>query len=101
MPEFPSLTMNDGRRIPPLGNDRSFEKEPITAAAARTGKSPAQVILRWHVQLGQAVISRSVKPARQAENLDVFDFDLSEAEMAAIATLDVGLRTGPDPLEAV
>ncbi|OAN77982.1 oxidoreductase [Jannaschia sp. EhC01] len=81
----------------PLGNGRSFEAEPITKAAARTGKSPAQVILRWHIQLGNAVIPRSVKPHRQAENLDVFDFTLTEAEMADIAGLDVGLRTGPDP----
>lgn len=81
----------------PLGNRRSFDAAPITAAAARTGKSPAQVILRWHLQLGHAVISRSVNPARQAENLAVFDFTLTEAEMAAIATLDAGMRTGPDP----
>lgn len=81
----------------PLGNGRSFEKEAITEPAARTGKSPAQVILRWHIQLGNAVIPRSVKPHRQAENLDVFDFSLTDDEMAAITELDVGLRTGPDP----
>ncbi|WP_068109827.1 aldo/keto reductase [Tropicimonas marinistellae] len=81
----------------PLGNGRSFDAEPITAAAARAGKSPAQVILRWHLQLGNAVITRSENPARQAENLDVFDFALSDSEMAEIATLDLGLRTGPDP----
>lgn len=81
----------------PLGNGRSFDAEPIVAAARRTGKSPAQVILRWQVQLGIAVIPRSVKPARQAENIDVFDFELTDDEMAAIATLDQGLRTGPDP----
>ncbi|MBY4892455.1 aldo/keto reductase [Rhodobacteraceae bacterium N5(2021)] len=81
----------------PLGNGRSFEAEPIAKAAARTGKSPAQVILRWHIQLGNAVIPRSVKPHRQAKNLDVFDFTLTDAEMADIAGLDVGLRTGPDP----
>ncbi|WP_116130977.1 aldo/keto reductase [Tropicimonas sp. IMCC34043] len=81
----------------PLGNARSFEAAPIAEAAARTGKSPAQVILRWHIQLGNSVIPRSVNPVRQAENLDIFDFELTAAEMAAIATLDVGLRTGPDP----
>ncbi|SFC50261.1 aldo/keto reductase [Tropicimonas isoalkanivorans] len=81
----------------PLGGGRSFDAEPITAAAARTGKSPPQVILRWHIQSGNAPIPRSVKPARQAENLDVFDFDLSDAEMEAIASLDTGQRTGPDP----
>jgi len=81
----------------PLGKGRSFEAEPITSAAARTGKSPAQVILRWHIQLGNAVIPRSVKPERQRENLDVFDFELTDDEMTAIASLDEGLRTGPDP----
>lgn len=81
----------------PLGNARSFEAKPIQAAAARTGKSPAQVILRWHMQLGHAAIARSVNPGRQAENLDVFDFRLTDDEMKAIATLDVGLRNGPDP----
>ncbi|AKI00154.1 aldo/keto reductase, diketogulonate reductase [Hoeflea sp. IMCC20628] len=80
----------------PLGNGKSFDAEPIKAAAARTGKSPAQVVLRWHVQLGHAVITRSVNPGRQAENLDVFDFTLTDDEMSAIATLDVGLRCGPD-----
>jgi len=81
----------------PLGNGKSFEADPIKAAAARTGKSPAQVILRWHIQLGHAVIARSINPGRQAENIDVFDFTLTDDEMNAIATLDVGLRTGPDP----
>ena len=81
----------------PLGNGRSFEKAPVAAAAQAHGKSPAQVVLRWHLQLGNAVISRSVNPGRQAENIDIFDFDLTPGEMDAIATLDVGLRTGPDP----
>ncbi|SDI66324.1 aldo/keto reductase [Aliiruegeria lutimaris] len=81
----------------PLGNGRSFGSEPIAAAARRTGKSPAQVTLRWHLQLGHAVISRSVNPGRQAENLDIFDFELTDAEMEAIKTLDFGARTGPDP----
>jgi len=81
----------------PLGNGRSFEKEPIAAAARRTGRSPAQVVYRWHVQLGTAVISRSINPAHQAENMEIFDFELTGAEMDAIAGLDIGLRTGPDP----
>ena len=81
----------------PLGGGKSFEAAPIKAAAARTGKSPAQIILRWHIQLGHAVIARSVNPARQAENLNVFDFALTDDEMGAIAALDAGLRTGPDP----
>jgi 2,5-diketo-D-gluconate reductase A len=55
------------------------------------------VIIRWHLQLGNAVIPRSTNPRRQAENLDVFDFSLTDEEMATIAGLDIGLRTGPDP----
>jgi 2,5-diketo-D-gluconate reductase A len=81
----------------PLGQGRSFEAAPVAAAAARTGKSPAQVILRWHVQLGCSVIPRSTRAAGLAENLDIFDFALTDAEMTAIATLDAGERTGPDP----
>ena len=83
----------------PLGQGRSFEAAPVTAAAARVGKSPAQVILRWHVQLGCSVIPRSTRAAGLAENLDLFDFTLTEAEMAAIATLEAGERTGPDPAD--
>ncbi|MFF8908149.1 aldo/keto reductase [Streptomyces olivaceoviridis] len=71
--------------------------EAITAITARHGKSPAQVVLRWHLQLGNIVIPKSVTPARMRENLDVFDFALSDEEMAAIAALDRGLRTGPHP----
>ena len=81
----------------PLGKGESFEAKPIKDAAQRTGKSPAQVVIRWHLQQGNVVIPRSTNPARQAENLDVFDFELTEEEMASIPTLDVGLRTGPDP----
>lgn len=81
----------------PLGQGRSFEAPPVQAAAARTGKSPAQVILRWHLQLGCSVIPRSTRAAGLAENLDIFDFSLTEAEMAAMATLEAGERTGPDP----
>jgi len=81
----------------PLGKGRSFEAQEITQIAERTGKTPAQVILRWQIQLGVSAIPSSVKPTRQAENLDVFDFELTNEEMTAIASLDVGLRTGPDP----
>ncbi|SOE08660.1 diketogulonate reductase-like aldo/keto reductase [Hoeflea halophila] len=81
----------------PLGNGKSFEAEPIKAVAARTGKSPAQVVLRWHMQLGHAAIARSVNPGRQAENLNVFDFSLTDDEMKTIEGLDIGLRNGPDP----
>ncbi len=65
-----------------------FAAPPVAAAAARHGKTPAQVVLRWHVQqAGVAAIPRSSNPGRVAENLDVFDFALDEAEMAAISAL--------------
>jgi 2,5-diketo-D-gluconate reductase A len=81
----------------PLGQGASFGAAPVQAAAARTGKSPAQVILRWHIQIGASVIPRSTRAAGLAENLALFDFELTEAEMQAIATLDEGQRCGPDP----
>lgn len=81
----------------PLGQGRSFDAAPVQAAARRTGKSPAQVILRWHIQIGASVIPRSTRAAGLAENLALFDFSLTDAEMAAIATLDEGARCGPDP----
>ncbi|MFE7114158.1 aldo/keto reductase [Streptomyces sp. NPDC057654] len=83
----------------PLAQGAVLKDEAITAAAARHGKSPAQVVLRWHLQLGNIVIPKSVTPARIRENLDVFDFTLTDDEMAAIATLDRDLRTGPHPDE--
>ncbi|MCU0826434.1 MAG: aldo/keto reductase [Tabrizicola sp.] len=82
----------------PLGQGRSFDAAPVQAAAARTGKTPAQVILRWHVQLGASVIPRSTRAAGLAENLDIFGFALTAEEMAAMATLDEGVRCGPDPI---
>ncbi|NHB76289.1 aldo/keto reductase [Rhodobacter calidifons] len=83
----------------PLGQGQSFGAAPVQAAARRTGKSPAQVILRWHLQIGAAVIPRSTREAGLRENLDLFDFALTEAEMAAMATLDEGRRCGPDPAQ--
>jgi diketogulonate reductase-like aldo/keto reductase len=65
--------------------------------AARHGKTPAQVVLRWHVQLGNIVFPKSSTPARIAENIDVFDFELSAQDMAAVGGLDTGTRRGPDP----
>jgi diketogulonate reductase-like aldo/keto reductase len=69
----------------------------IGEIAARYGKTPAQVILRWHLQLGNVVIPKSVTPARIRDNIEVFDFELSEGDMQAIERLDSGGRTGPDP----
>lgn len=81
----------------PLGQGRSFDAAPVQAAARRTGKSPAQVILRWHIQIGASVIPRSTRREGLAENLALFDFALTGAEMAALATLDEANRCGPDP----
>lgn len=81
----------------PLGQGRSFDAAPVRAVAGRTGKSPAQVILRWHVQLGASVIPRSTRQEGLAENRDIFDFELTSDEMAAMATLDEDSRCGPDP----
>jgi diketogulonate reductase-like aldo/keto reductase len=69
----------------------------IGEIAAATGKTPAQVMLRWHLQQGRSVIPKSTKPARIAENLDVFDFDLTEDQLAAIDGLDTDTRGGPEP----
>ncbi|MFJ9927851.1 aldo/keto reductase [Streptomyces misionensis] len=83
----------------PLAQGAVLDDPAITDIAARHGKSPAQVVIRWHLQLGNVVIPKSVTPARIRENLDVFDFALTEQEMTAIAALDRDLRTGPHPDE--
>ena len=80
------------------GNGRStLEDSTIVAIGKAYGKSPAQVMLRWHVEEGRQVIPKSVKPARIAENFDIFDFELTAAEIAAIDALETGVRGGPDP----
>ncbi|MFN3845301.1 MAG: aldo/keto reductase [Paracoccaceae bacterium] len=82
----------------PLGKGSAFDTPEVQAVAKRTGKTPAQVILRWHIQLGCSVIPRSSNASRLAQNLDVFDFTLTDNEMAAMATLDKSARGGPDPM---
>ena len=82
----------------PLGQGRAFDATPVQAAARHTRRSPAQVILRWHLHLGCAVIPRSTRAEGLAENLRITDFDLTADEVAAISALDAGERTGPDPL---
>ena len=69
----------------------------VTTLAAKYGKTPAQVVLRWHIEHGVSAIPKSVRPERIAENFDVFDFTLTPDEVAAIDALDVGVRGGPDP----
>jgi len=81
----------------PLAQGEVLEDETLMTVAAHHQKSVAQVILRWHLQLGNVVIPKSVTPERIRENLDVFDFELSEDDLAAIARLEAGHRTGPDP----
>ncbi|MFE6049125.1 aldo/keto reductase [Kitasatospora sp. NPDC056446] len=81
----------------PLAQGAVLDDPAITAIAERTGKSPAQIVLRWHLQLGNIVIPKSVTPARIRQNLDVLDFALTPEDMAAIATTDRDLRTGPHP----
>ncbi len=81
----------------PLGKGKVFGDAAVTAIAEAHGKSPAQVVLRWHLQLGNIVIPRSVTPSRVEENLDVFDFELTADQMAAFEALETGGRTGPDP----
>ncbi|MER6978078.1 aldo/keto reductase [Streptomyces carpinensis] len=84
----------------PLAQGAVLDHPVIGAIAAKYGKSPAQVVLRWHLELGNIVIPKSVTPARIRENFDVFDFELtSHDEMRALAALDRDLRTGPHPDE--
>lgn len=84
----------------PLARGGELLAHPVLQAiAGKHGKSAAQVILRWHVQLGLVVFPKSVTPARIAENAAIFDFVLDADDMAKIATLDAGTRLGPDPAD--
>jgi diketogulonate reductase-like aldo/keto reductase len=80
------------------GQHGSTLQDPVIGGIAQAhSKTPAQVMLRWHLQQGRSVIPKSTKPQRIAENIDVFDFELSTEELAAIDTLDTGQRGGPEP----
>ncbi|WP_054816465.1 aldo/keto reductase [Nocardia arizonensis] len=83
----------------PLGQGTLLDHPAVTGVAEEVGRTPAQVIIRWHLQLGNIVIPKSVTPARIVANFDVFGFELSDAQMAAIDALDDGGRIGPDPDE--
>ena len=75
----------------------TLEDEVIGEIAQAHGKTPAQVMLRWHLQEGRSVIPKSVRPERIRENFEVFDFELSEEQLRRIDALDTGVRGGPDP----
>ena len=79
------------------GGKVSFDDPVLKSIAGAHGKSTAQVMLRWHLQQGRSVIPKSIKPARIAENFDVFDFELDAAQLAAIDALETGIRSGPEP----
>ncbi|MGH3558427.1 MAG: aldo/keto reductase [Mycobacterium sp.] len=81
----------------PLGQGSLLTHPTITAVADGCGRTPAQVLIRWHIQLGNIVIPKSVNPTRIASNFDVFDFELSSNEMSSISSLDDGNRLGPNP----
>jgi 2,5-diketo-D-gluconate reductase A len=81
----------------PLAQGDLLVNETIAAVAARNDRTLAQAILRWHLQLGNVVIPKSVTPKRIRENFELFDFELTEDDMTEIAALDVGQRIGPDP----
>ncbi|MFI6901940.1 aldo/keto reductase [Nonomuraea sp. NPDC050394] len=82
----------------PLGQGKGLLNDPALATlAGKHGKSPAQIVLRWHIQLGNVVIPKSVTPARIKENIQVFGFTLDPEDMAAMGALNNGTRLGPDP----
>lgn len=81
----------------PLAKSAVLPDETLADISAETGRTPSQIVLRWHLQLGNIVIPKTVKRARMVENLGIFDFELSAEQMAEIARLANGTRTGPDP----
>jgi 2,5-diketo-D-gluconate reductase A len=81
----------------PLGQGYLLSNPTVTAVADTQGKTPAQVLIRWHIQLGNIVFPKSVTPERIVSNLNVFEFELSEQEMESISSLGDGTRPGPDP----
>jgi 2,5-diketo-D-gluconate reductase A len=82
----------------PLGQGKGLLEDPnIVEVARRKDRTPGQVVLRWHVQLGCIVIPKSVNPDRIQENIDLFDFELDDADMADISKVRTGQRLGGDP----
>jgi len=83
----------------PIARGRFNDDPVIQAIAQKHDKTPTQVVIRWHIELGNLVIPKTATPSRLLENISVFDFSLDAEDMSAIATLDSGLRTGPNPEE--
>ena len=81
----------------PLAQGQVLDDPAVVAIAEAHGKTPGQVVIRWHLQIGNVAIPKSVTPGRIQENFEVFDFTLDEDQMAAIEDLDAGARIGPDP----
>jgi 2,5-diketo-D-gluconate reductase A len=81
----------------PLGQGAALDEPVILEIARELDRTPAQVVLRWHIELGNVVIPKSVTPARIEENFDIFDFELGPERVRRISDLDAGERTGPDP----
>jgi diketogulonate reductase-like aldo/keto reductase len=81
----------------PLGLAQDLSAPAVVQIAERLGRTPAQVILRWHLQAGRIVFPKSITPSRIEENFDVFGFELSAADLAAIDELDAGNRLGQNP----
>ncbi len=81
----------------PLAQGGLLAAESLVALGEKYGKTPAQIILRWHLQIGNIVIPKSVTPERIRGNIDVFDFELADDDLAVIGELDAGKRLGPDP----
>jgi diketogulonate reductase-like aldo/keto reductase len=107
-PEFPQQELRDyhdshgilTEAWAPLGQNRGLlDDHRIVEIAEKLGRTPAQVVLRWHVQIGNVVIPKSVNPDRIRENIDVFDFELDDGAMEAFAGLDRRRRLGPHPNE--
>jgi 2,5-diketo-D-gluconate reductase A len=81
----------------PIAQGKVLDDPTITTIAEAHGKTPAQVVLRWHIQHGSIVFPKSVSPERMKENFEIFDFELPESDMASISSLNRDERTGPDP----
>ncbi|MGJ7395458.1 2,5-didehydrogluconate reductase DkgA [Morganella morganii] len=81
------------------GGNGVFDTDVIQALAAKYQKTPAQIVIRWHLDRGLIVIPKSVTPSRIQENFGVFDFRLEKEELSQIQSLDSGTRLGPDPKE--